>query len=137
MTATMGHYCRICEQMRANEKFSRRGHRDHICQDCLRLPREDRDCIERMDELYGFLAQSHISQKNIHRLRVLADHTNESVRKTASLVLEIARVKPYKRRRWKFLAVNHPELFFRLRAIYGDDAPPEVLDWSVDLDNPS
>jgi len=30
----MGHYCRICGRTRANEKFSGKGHRNHICKDC-------------------------------------------------------------------------------------------------------
>ena len=31
-----GHYCRICGRYRANEKFSGKGHRQHICKDCNR-----------------------------------------------------------------------------------------------------
>jgi hypothetical protein len=31
----VGHYCRICHRRRANERFSGKGHRDHICKDCL------------------------------------------------------------------------------------------------------
>ena len=31
-----GHYCRICGRCRANEKFSSKGHRQHICKDCNR-----------------------------------------------------------------------------------------------------
>jgi hypothetical protein len=31
-----GHYCRICGCYRANEKFSGKGHRRHICKDCNR-----------------------------------------------------------------------------------------------------
>ena len=30
----MGHYCRICGRTRANEKFSGKGHKNHICKDC-------------------------------------------------------------------------------------------------------
>ncbi len=30
----MGHYCRICERTRANEKFSGKGHKNHVCKDC-------------------------------------------------------------------------------------------------------
>ena len=30
----MGHYCRICGITRANEKFSGKGHKNHICKDC-------------------------------------------------------------------------------------------------------
>lgn len=31
-----GHYCRICGRHRANEKFSGKGHAQHICKDCAR-----------------------------------------------------------------------------------------------------
>jgi hypothetical protein len=31
-----GHYCRVCGRYRANEKFSGKGHRQHICKDCNR-----------------------------------------------------------------------------------------------------
>jgi len=87
----MGHYCHICGRTRANEKFSGRGHRDHICKDCQRLPREERDRVTCLDELYGFLEQSHISQKNIDRLGILTRHADSEVRKLADLVLDIAR----------------------------------------------
>lgn len=30
----MGNYCRICGRTRANEKFSGKGHKNHICKDC-------------------------------------------------------------------------------------------------------
>ena len=67
----MGHFCRICGRTRANEEFSGRGHRDHICKDCQRMPREKRDGIERLDELWGFLDQRNISAKNVARLKTL------------------------------------------------------------------
>lgn len=31
-----GHYCRVCGRHRANEKFSGKGHAQHICKDCTR-----------------------------------------------------------------------------------------------------
>ena len=31
-----GHYCRICQQYKANEKFSGRGHAAHICKACAK-----------------------------------------------------------------------------------------------------
>jgi hypothetical protein len=37
----MGHFCRICGRVRANERFTGHGHRGHICQDCQRLPRAE------------------------------------------------------------------------------------------------
>lgn len=30
----MGHYCRICGRTRSNEKFSGKGHKNHVCKDC-------------------------------------------------------------------------------------------------------
>jgi ribosome-binding protein aMBF1 (putative translation factor) len=32
----MGHYCRICGRLRANEKFSGKSHKNHVCRDCSR-----------------------------------------------------------------------------------------------------
>ncbi|WP_138418314.1 hypothetical protein [Aquibacillus sediminis] len=31
-----GHFCKVCGRIRANEKFSGKGHRQHICKDCKR-----------------------------------------------------------------------------------------------------
>jgi hypothetical protein len=129
----MPHYCRICGRGRRNEKFTGRGHRNHICKDCQRLPREQRDRIERMDELYGFLDQSNISPKNIARLEILAQHASSEVKELALLILVVARVKPHKRRRWKFLEQNHPELYRRLKALSGGEIPDADLPF-VDLD---
>jgi len=46
-------------------------------------------------------------------------HASHDVRHLAELVLDIARVKPQKRRRWKFLARNHFDLFVRPEGILG------------------
>jgi hypothetical protein len=86
-----------------------------------------------MDELCGFLDQSNISRKNIARLEILAQHTDGEVKDLALLILEVARVKPHKRRRWKFLEQNHSELFLRLKALFGDDIPEADLS-ALDLD---
>jgi hypothetical protein len=128
----MGHYCRICGRTRANEKFSGRGHRDHICKDCRRLPVKERDRMTCIDELYGFLEKSHISQKNLDRLGIPTHHTDPEVCKLADLVLDIARVKPYKRRRLKFLAQNDRSLLVRLEEAYGGDLPDSFGPWPLD-----
>ena len=110
----MGHYCRICNRRRANEKFSGKGHRDHVCKECQRLPRETRKHIEELDEILGFLTQSHISSKNIDRLKILVESSDKEVAGLASVVLEIGEIRPYKRRRLKVLATEHKDLFARL-----------------------
>lgn len=35
-----GHYCKICGEYKANEKFSGKGHAAHICKSCASLPAE-------------------------------------------------------------------------------------------------
>ena len=35
-----GHYCKVCGEYKANEKFSGRGHAAHICKACASLPPE-------------------------------------------------------------------------------------------------
>lgn len=38
-----GHYCKICGEYKANEKFSGKGHAVHICKACQALPLEKRN----------------------------------------------------------------------------------------------
>ena len=123
----MGHFCHICGRTRPNEKFSGRGHRNHICKDCQRMPREQRGSIEYEDDLLGFLEQSSISERNINRLGELTDHPNPEVQKLASLALDIALVHPFKRRRWRHLAARHRDLFDRAVAILGPPFLYQVL----------
>ncbi len=127
----MGHYCRICARQRPNEKFTGRGHRKHICKDCQRLPREELSRIECLNELVRFLDQSNISANNISRLETLKQYPNEKVRELAGLILEVALVKPHKRRRSNFLAQHHPDIWQRLRLALGDDCVYELSDRSI------
>jgi ribosome-binding protein aMBF1 (putative translation factor) len=110
----MGHFCRICGRSRPNERFSGKGHRTHVCKECARLPKEERAAIEQKDEVFGFLRQSHISSKNVARLNELVKSKDEEIAHLAGIVLEVAKVKPYKRRRLAFLAREHRDLIERL-----------------------
>lgn len=110
----MGHYCGICGRVRPNEKFSEKGHRSYVCKDCARRPKENREAIEQEDEIFGYLKQSHISTKNISRLRKLASSDNERVAELANIVLEVAEIKPHKKRRLKVLAQKRRDLLKKL-----------------------
>lgn len=100
------------------------------------MPRAERDRIERLDELHGFLQQSRISARNVARLKILAGHEDSKVGQLAALILEIARVLPDKRNRWlKLVRRDRPsfnravevlgiEFFERLLAGYGDFESP-------------
>jgi hypothetical protein len=110
----MGHYCRICGVVRANEAFSGNGHRIHACERCAGLPKEQRDAIERKAEIFDLLTQSHISEKNVERLKQLSSSGDQRIAELASIVLEVAKVKPYKRRRLVVLAKERRDLLLRL-----------------------
>jgi hypothetical protein len=113
--SSMGHYCRFCGISRPNEAFSGKGHRDHICKECARTPRERRDFIDQEQEIFGYMEQSHISDKNIERLKILSSSPDMRIRDLASVVLEVALVKPYKTRRLKVLAKERKDLLQRMR----------------------
>ena len=53
-----GHYCKICGQYKANEKFSGRGHATHICKACSKLSAAEKaeaQTITRLSNLHGRL----------------------------------------------------------------------------------
>jgi hypothetical protein len=110
----MGRYCNICGRIRPNENFGGKGRRRYVCRDCRRRPKAEVEQIEREDEIQGFLEQSNISAKNIQRLETLTHSELPGIADLASLVLAVARVKPHKRRRFKFLASRHRDLLNKL-----------------------
>ncbi len=69
--------------------------------------------------------QSHISEKNLDRLKVFASSSNRTTAELAELVLEVARLAPYRRRRFKILAARDKALLVRLEAVGLCD--PEVV----------
>jgi ribosome-binding protein aMBF1 (putative translation factor) len=111
----MGHYCRICGRERPNEQFSGKGHKIHVCKGCKARPKSERQAIEDKHDIFAFLEQSHISEKNVAQLERMAKSDSPPVANLAAIVLDVARVKPHKTRRLKFLAQKHPELPGKLR----------------------
>ncbi len=107
---TMGHYCWVCGCSRPNEKFSGKGHRNHVCRDCRRLPKERIERIGLEDELFGFVMQSHISDKNLKRLKLLTEYPDAEIRKMAELLIRVGAIAPYKRKRWSKVREADPEL---------------------------
>lgn len=110
----MGHYCRICGRQRPNEQFSGRGYKVHVCKKCAAMPKDLRDEIETREEIFGYVSQCHISDRNVARLKTIALSSNPQLRDLACIVLEVAAVKPYKTRRLAFLARHHRELLTKL-----------------------
>lgn len=58
-----GHYCKICGEYKANEKFSGKGHAAHICKKCQSLSVEERnkeELLTRMVNLPFYLSKTQI-----------------------------------------------------------------------------
>ena len=79
------------------------------------MPKEKREAIEQEEEIFNYLKQSHISKKNVSRLNTLALSENPKIAEYASIVLEVAKVKPYKKRRLKVLARERRDLLQKLK----------------------
>jgi len=110
----MGHWCRICGRTRPNERFSGKGHRTHVCQDCARLPKAQRDAIDQEREIFGYLTQSRISEQNLARLRTLAATAAPSVAELAAVAMAVAEITPFKKGRLRVLARERGELLAAL-----------------------
>lgn len=76
----------------------------------MQLPKAVRAVIEQEEEIAGFLQQSHISERNLRRLRTLAAADHPRIAEWAALVIEVAQVKPYKKRRLEVLARDRRDL---------------------------
>lgn len=59
-----GHYCKVCGEYKANEKFSGKGHAAHICKACAALPlevRAEQMAINRLVNLPWCLSKEQLS----------------------------------------------------------------------------
>jgi hypothetical protein len=91
-----GHYCKICGEIKANEKFNGKGHRSHICKSCSKLSVEKRNELVRMRkigdiEFSGF----YLSKKDRDLLKKYRKDKrySEEVRGYAARVLEDAEIR--------------------------------------------
>jgi sugar phosphate isomerase/epimerase len=78
------------------------------------MPREKRDALMREREIVGFLEQSHISPKNLARLRALGRSENTRIADLAHLVLDVGAATPYRRRRIRILARERRDILKRM-----------------------
>ena len=79
-----GHYCWSCDRMRANERFSGRGHARHLCKECARLGKDElayRQAIRNLERLVTW--EGIISRKTRKQFHKYLEHENERVRNYA------------------------------------------------------
>jgi len=73
--------------VRANEKFSGRGHARHLCKDCARLGKEElayRQEIRNLERLLGY--QGHVPRKKLKQFQKYLEHENPRVRAYAEQI---------------------------------------------------
>ena len=110
-----GYYCRVCGIRKPNDAFSGRGHKGRVCQDCAKVPNRERLDIRHEDEIFHFLRQAQVPERGRERLKYLSASKNGRVCELASLVLEVATLKPFKKGRLKALAQDRPDLLEKLQ----------------------
>lgn len=59
-----GHYCKICGDRKPNEKFSGKGHAQHICSQCWSLPKETQADMTRCNEVSRLIFKFSFSRKD-------------------------------------------------------------------------
>lgn len=89
MRKSNGHYCRICGEHKANEKFSGRGHASHICKKCAALPVSEQSELLAINKIHG-MASRHLNESEIKWLRGKMNDSRPVVRESA---VEIHRLK--------------------------------------------
>ena len=74
------------------------------------MPKPNRAAIEQKEEIFNYLKQSHISATNTARLRTLAASDDPRLAELAAIVIEVAEVKPFKKRRLQVLVRERRDL---------------------------
>jgi hypothetical protein len=110
----MEQLCRICSKYKPKAAFTEKSLSLHTCKACSKMPRPRTKERNQLDEIFAMLTQSRIFKKDTLRLEELAGSTIEKVALHASLLLEVAMVKPYKRGRNIFLEERYPELLSKM-----------------------
>ena len=130
-----GHYCKICGEHKANEKFSGKGHAAHICKKCAALSPEERSkqmTLTKLENLPWYL-----SKENIAWVRNLRNDKRPEISDMAKEVY--SRRFPYAERneRKKQLHVRYLELYVNgeIWNEYGDEISVNAVFTVNSMDN--
>ena len=83
-----GHYCKVCNRILANEKFSGGGHSKHICKKCSKLPVEQREEMSDIGRIYGLYRYVNLSKANRQMLENYLCNKSEKVRSVAKKMID-------------------------------------------------
>ena len=119
-----GHFCYVCGQHKANEKFSGRGHANHICRACQALPQTERNemiAVRKIDNM----AFRYLSETEINWLRKKMNDSHPEVREAARAVHDIKFPRYERNMMKKGLTTRLLEFFIHGEVWdeYGDEIP--------------
>ena len=77
-----GHYCKVCRERKANEKFSGKGHAAHICKACMSLSLAERSKKMAVNRINN-MAFRHLSETEIKWLRGKMNDVRPEIRDAA------------------------------------------------------
>jgi hypothetical protein len=82
-----GHYCWVCDQILSNERFSGKGRRRHVCQDCAKLGEDELAVLQEIRNLDRLVTdEGRIPRRSRVQFRKYMEHANERVRAHAMLL---------------------------------------------------
>lgn len=113
------------------------------------MPKEELEAIRATSFISGVLfRQSNISRGNLKTLRDYLSSTLPGLPEMAQLALDIAQVRPHRRKRYRYLKARRPQLLARLHQLFPDEVydpatdsfeveegyecPMEPVDWEQD-----
>ncbi|MCS2893542.1 hypothetical protein [Parabacteroides faecis] len=90
-----GHYCKICGERKANEKFSGKGHAVHICKECLSLPTEAQTDMRRVRDVELLFGKYPLTRQDWELLEKYSKkYSDKESGQFAQSILDTLRAKP-------------------------------------------
>jgi len=138
-----GHYCWVCQSYRPNEKFTGKGHKNHICKKCSSKPIEYLNKIRFKEEMIGYWSQKSMSKKNVARLQELVNSSIGEISTLANIMLKVVIKYPNRKKRISQVVRNNKELVPELEKvgliqdwIYIDGIDADEMPWTYDEVDP-
>ena len=90
-----GHYCKICGERKANERFSGKGHAVHICKECQSLPVEVQTDMRRIRDVERIFGKYPLSRQDWELLEKYSKkYADKESGQFAQSILDDLRAKP-------------------------------------------
>lgn len=104
-----GHYCKICGCHKANEKFTGKGHANHICKECQQLSAAQQSEQQKLNRLERIAMRLYPSKDELNQLeRYAKKDSSPEVREFAQDILE--RFQQYKEAKYTDCALELEEV---------------------------